>query len=162
MKPDDKNPNLNFNSNQPTGNGIFGSPASNTANGRPVTTLSVPVLSPTHFDDPTQAPPSAYPQQPAPAQSSAPAMSPNELDHLNLIQKAKRFRILTIVFGSLTGVFAVLSLIGLIVGISTGNELASAKNTMSNQRAIIHIDSSSPGNSSRIDIQRISLLNMVI
>ena len=124
MNPEDHKTKFNFNSNQPTGNGIFGSPAANTANGQPVTTLNVPVLSPTHFDQPPQ------PIQPTPP-------TPEELEKQKLIKSAKRNKILAIVFGVFALILLGLSIWGLIASVTANNELTKAKSIVNSQAAII-------------------------
>lgn len=130
MNPNDHQTKFNFNSNQPTGNGIFGSNASNTANGRPVTTLSVPVLSPTHFDDPV-----VPPQQPygAPAPAPAQIMTPEEA----AAKEIKKFKVLSIVLAIFSASFLIFSIWGLISSITTSNQLTQARSTISSQSAII-------------------------
>lgn len=138
MNPEDNNHNnpnnFNFNSNQPTGNGIFGSPASNMPNGQPATynTLNVPFASPTHFDRPIV--------QPQPAQ-----LTPEELEKLNTEKTIKKFTIMSIVFGVLMIIFLGLSIWGLIFGISSDNKLTNANKTIENQAAIISAVEESSG-----------------
>lgn len=138
MNLEDHKTRFNFNSNQPTGNGIFGSPAANTANGRPVTTLNVPVLSPTHFDDPI---PHSQPVQPP--QPTHP--SPEELEKQALIQSTKRSKISSIIFGVLAFIFLGLSIWGLIFGIQISKELTQAKSLANSQAAIISAVEDSTG-----------------
>ncbi len=125
MNPDDHRTKFNFNSNQPTGNGIFGSPAANTANGRPATTLNVSVLSPTHFDQPAQ------PTQPTPPPS------PEELAKQALEKSAKRNKILAIIFGSFSFIFLCLGIVGLVMTISANNLLNETRSLASSQSLII-------------------------
>lgn len=132
MNPDNKT-RFNFNSNQPTGNGIFGSPASNTANGQPVTTLNVPVLSPTHFDEPA----------PQPIQPTPP--SPEELEKQKLKKSAKRNKALAIIFGVFALIFMGLSIWGLIASVNRDNELTKIKSIVNSQSEIISAVEESTG-----------------
>lgn len=130
MKPEENNNPLNFNSSQPTGNGIFGSPASNTVNpnpGQPMTasTLNVPFVSPTHFDRPI-----AQPVQPTPP-------TPEEAEKLAMEKSIKKYSIMAMIFGIFMVIFLGLSVWGLIFGISTGDNLSKAKATIESQAAII-------------------------
>lgn len=132
MNPNDHKTKFNFNSNQPTGNGIFGSPASNTSNGQPVTTLNVPVISPTHFDHPSQ------PIQPIPP-------SPEELEKQKLEKAVKRNKILAIVFGVFTFIFLCLSILGLVASVTANEDLAKAKSLVNSQSEIISAVEESAG-----------------
>ena len=145
MNPNDHKTKFNFNSNQPSGNGIFGSSASNTNNGSPASTffprqpqttstLNVPVLSPTHFDEPTQ------PLPPQPVQ-----LSPEELEKQKLQKSAKTSKVLAIVFGVLTALCLILAIVGFVLNANTSNELAKSRQLVSSQSAIIAAVESSAG-----------------
>ena len=125
MDQKEKQQTLNFNSTQPTGNGIFGSPASNTANGQTVSTLNVPVASPTHFDQP-------IPQQPQPI-----VPTEEEAQKDSAEKTIKKFTTLSIVFAVLMVIGFGLGIWGLISSIQANDKVASLTSALNTSQAIV-------------------------
>ena len=99
--------------------------------------LSVPVASPTHFEEKfTVVDPNASADKSAEAAKAE--KEAKEKDPRTIAMKAlKKMTTMAMVFGILAVLFLVLSLIGLVYGISQGDKITTANNTIKNQAQII-------------------------
>ena len=99
--------------------------------------LNVPVASPTHFEEKfTVVDPNADAAQSAEAAKAE--KEAKEKDPRFIAMKAlKKMTTMAMVFGILAVLFLVLSLIGLVYGISQGDKITTANNTIKNQSQII-------------------------
>ena len=99
--------------------------------------LNVPVASPTHFEEKfTVVDPNASADKSAEAAKAE--KEAKEKDPRTIAMKAlKKMTTMAMVFGILAVVFLVLSLVGLVYGISQGDKITAANNTIKNQAKII-------------------------
>ena len=99
--------------------------------------LNVPVASPTHFEEKfTVVDPNASADKSAEAAKAE--KEAKEKDPRFIAMKAlKKMTTMAMVFGILAVLFLVLSLIGLVYGISQGDKITTANNTIKNQAQII-------------------------
>lgn len=99
--------------------------------------LNVPVASPTHFEEKfTVVDPNADATKSAEAAKAE--KEAKEKDPRFIAMKAlKKMTTMAMVFGILAVLFLVLSLIGLVYGISQGDKITTANNTIKNQAQII-------------------------
>ena len=99
--------------------------------------LNVPVASPTHFEEKfTVVDPNASADKSAEAAKAE--KEAKEKDPRTIAMKAlKKMTTMAMVFGILSVLFLVLSLIGLVYGISQGDKITTANNTIKNQSQII-------------------------
>ena len=99
--------------------------------------LNVPVASPTHFEEKfTVVDPNASADKSAEAAKAE--KEAKEKDPRTIAMKAlKKMTTMAMVFGILSVLFLVLSLIGLVYGISQGDKITTANNTIKNQAQII-------------------------
>lgn len=99
--------------------------------------LNVPVASPTHFEEKfTVVDPNADAIKSA--ESAKAEKEAKEKDPRFIAMKAlKKMTTMAMVFGILAVLFLVLSLIGLVYGISQGDKITTANNTIKNQAQII-------------------------
>ena len=99
--------------------------------------LNVPVASPTHFEEKfTVVDPNAAADKSAEAAKAE--KEAKEKDPRTIAMKAlKKMTTMAMVFGILSVLFLVLSLIGLVYGISQGDKITTANNTIKNQSQII-------------------------
>lgn len=99
--------------------------------------LNVPVASPTHFEEKfTVVDPNADTAKSAEAAKAE--KEAKEKDPRFIAMKAlKKMTTMAMVFGILAVLFLVLSLIGLVYGISQGDKITTANNTIKNQAQII-------------------------
>ena len=99
--------------------------------------LNVPVASPTHFEEKfTVVDPNADAAKSAEAAKAE--KEAKEKDPRFIAMKAlKKMTTMAMVFGILAVLFLVLSLIGLVYGISQGDKITTANNTIKNQAQII-------------------------
>ncbi|MBB1535780.1 hypothetical protein HG462_000100 [Candidatus Saccharibacteria bacterium] len=99
--------------------------------------LNVPVASPTHFEEKfTVVDPNADAIKSA--ESAKAEKEAKEKDPRFIAMKAlKKMTTMAMVFGILAVLFLVLSLIGLVYGISQGDKITTANNTIKNQSQII-------------------------
>ena len=99
--------------------------------------LNVPVASPTHFEEKfTVVDPNASADKSAEAAKAK--KEAKEKDPRTIAMKAlKKMTTMAMVFGILAVLFLVLSLIGLVYGISQGDKITTANNTIKNQSQII-------------------------
>lgn len=99
--------------------------------------LNVPVASPTHFEEKfTVVDPNASADKSAEAAKAE--KEAKEKDPRTIAMKAlKKMTTMAMVFGILAVLFLVLSLIGLVYGISQGDKITTANNTIKNQAQII-------------------------
>ena len=99
--------------------------------------LNVPVASPTHFEEKfTVVDPNADATKSAEAAKAE--KEAKEKDPRFIAMKAlKKMTTMAMVFGILAVLFLVLSLIGLVYGISQGDKITTANNTIKNQSQII-------------------------
>ena len=99
--------------------------------------LNVPVASPTHFEEKfTVVDPNAAADKSAEAAKAE--KEAKEKDPRTIAMKAlKKMTTMAMVFGILAVLFLVLSLIGLVYGISQGDKITAANNTIKNQAQII-------------------------
>lgn len=99
--------------------------------------LNVPVASPTHFEEKfTVVDPNASADKSAEAAKAE--KEAKEKDPRTIAMKAlKKMTTMAMVFGILAVLFLVLSLIGLVYGISQGDKITTANNTIKNQSQII-------------------------
>ena len=99
--------------------------------------LNVPVASPTHFEEKfTVVDPNADAIKSA--ESAKAEKEAKEKDPRTIAMKAlKKMTTMAMVFGILAVLFLVLSLIGLVYGISQGDKITTANNTIKNQAQII-------------------------
>lgn len=99
--------------------------------------LNVPVASPTHFEEKfTVVDPNASADKSAEAAKAE--KEAKEKDPRFIAMKAlKKMTTMAMVFGILAVLFLVLSLIGLVYGISQGDKITTANNTIKNQSQII-------------------------
>ena len=99
--------------------------------------LNVPVASPTHFEEKfTVVDPNAAADKSAEAAKAE--KEAKEKDPRTIAMKAlKKMTTMAMVFGILAVLFLVLSLIGLVYGISQGDKITTANNTIKNQAQII-------------------------
>ena len=99
--------------------------------------LNVPVASPTHFEEKfTVVDPNADAAKSAEAAKAE--KEAKEKDPRFIAMKAlKKMTTMAMVFGILSVLFLVLSLIGLVYGISQGDKITTANNTIKNQAQII-------------------------
>ncbi len=99
--------------------------------------LNVPVASPTHFEEKfTVVDPNAAADKSAEAAKAE--KEAKEKDPRTIAMKAlKKMTTMAMVFGILAVVFLVLSLVGLVYGISQGDKITAANNTIKNQAQII-------------------------
>ena len=99
--------------------------------------LNVPVASPTHFEEKfTVVDPNAAADKSAEAAKAE--KEAKEKDPRTIAMKAlKKMTTMAMVFGILSVLFLVLSLIGLVYGISQGDKITTANNTIKNQAQII-------------------------
>ncbi len=99
--------------------------------------LNVPVASPTHFEEKfTVVDPNADATKSAEAAKAE--KEAKEKDPRTIAMKAlKKMTTMAMVFGILAVLFLVLSLIGLVYGISQGDKITTANNTIKNQSQII-------------------------
>ena len=99
--------------------------------------LNVPVASPTHFEEKfTVVDPNAAADKSAEAAKAE--KEAKEKDPRTIAMKAlKKMTTMAMVFGILAVLFLVLSLIGLVYGISQGDKITAANNTIKNQAKII-------------------------
>ena len=99
--------------------------------------LNVPVASPTHFEEKfTVVDPNASADKSAEADKAE--KEAKEKDPRTIAMKAlKKMTTMAMVFGILAVLFLVLSLIGLVYGISQGDKITTANNTIKNQAQII-------------------------
>lgn len=99
--------------------------------------LNVPVASPTHFEEKfTVVDPNASADKSAEAAKAE--KDAKEKDPRTIAMKAlKKMTTMAMVFGILSVLFLVLSLIGLVYGISQGDKITTANNTIKNQAQII-------------------------
>lgn len=99
--------------------------------------LNVPVASPTHFEEKfTVVDPNADAAKSAEAAKAE--KEAKEKDPRLIAMKAlKKMTTMAMVFGILAVLFLVLSLIGLVYGISQGDKITTANNTIKNQAQII-------------------------
>ena len=99
--------------------------------------LNVPVASPTHFEEKfTVVDPNAASEKSAEAAKAE--KEAKEKDPRTIAMKAlKKMTTMAMVFGILAVLFLVLSLIGLVYGISQGDKITTANNTIKNQAQII-------------------------
>ena len=99
--------------------------------------LNVPVASPTHFEEKfTVVDPNADAIKSA--ESAKAEKETKEKDPRFIAMKAlKKMTTMAMVFGILAVLFLVLSLIGLVYGISQGDKITTANNTIKNQSQII-------------------------
>lgn len=99
--------------------------------------LNVPVASPTHFEEKfTVVDPNAASEKSAEAAKAE--KEAKEKDPRTIAMKAlKKMTTMAMVFGILSVLFLVLSLIGLVYGISQGDKITTANNTIKNQAQII-------------------------
>lgn len=99
--------------------------------------LNVPVASPTHFEEKfTVVDPNADATKSAEAAKAE--KEAKEKDPRTIAMKAlKKMTTMAMVFGILAVLFLVLSLIGLVYGISQGDKITTANNTIKNQAQII-------------------------
>lgn len=99
--------------------------------------LNVPVASPTHFEEKfTVVDPNASADKSAEAAKAE--KEAKEKDPRFIAMKAlKKMTTMAMVFGILAVLFLVLSLVGLVYGISQGDKITTANNTIKNQAQII-------------------------
>lgn len=99
--------------------------------------LNVPVASPTHFEEKfTVVDPNASADKSA--ETAKAEKEAKEKDPRTIAMKAlKKMTTMAMVFGILSVLFLVLSLIGLVYGISQGDKITTANNTIKNQAQII-------------------------
>ncbi len=99
--------------------------------------LNVPVASPTHFEEKfTVVDPNTSADKSAEAAKAE--KEAKEKDPRTIAMKAlKKMTTMAMVFGILAVLFLVLSLIGLVYGISQGDKITTANNTIKNQAQII-------------------------
>lgn len=99
--------------------------------------LNVPVASPTHFEEKfTVVDPNASADKSAEAAKAE--KEAKEKDPRTIAMKAlKKMTTMAMVFGILAVLFLVLSLVGLVYGISQGDKITTANNTIKNQAQII-------------------------
>ncbi|MCG5125559.1 hypothetical protein MBN09_00925 [Candidatus Saccharibacteria bacterium] len=99
--------------------------------------LNVPVASPTHFEEKfTVVDPNAASEKSAEAAKAE--KEAKEKDPRTIAMRAlKKMTTMAMVFGILAVLFLVLSLIGLVYGISQGDKITTANNTIKNQSQII-------------------------
>ena len=99
--------------------------------------LNVPVASPTHFEEKfTVVDPNADVTKSAEVAKAE--KEAKEKDPRTIAMKAlKKMTTMAMVFGILAVVFLVLSLVGLVYGISQGDKITAANNTIKNQAKII-------------------------
>ena len=99
--------------------------------------LNVPVASPTHFEEkfPVVDPNASADKS---AEAAKAEKEAKEKDPRTIAMKAlKKMTTMAMVFGILAVVFLVLSLVGLVYGISQGDKITAANNTIKNQAKII-------------------------
>ena len=100
----------------------------------PQTSLNVPVVSPTHFDFQTQENPSLnqIPQEELP-QPVDPKTDPKAI----ALKSLKKMTTMSLVFGVLMVIFLVLSIVGLVFGMSQGDKITTLTQTVAAKDKII-------------------------
>ena len=98
----------------------------------PQTSLNVPVVSPTHFDFQTD-----QKNNPIPLDELPQPVNPKTDPKTIALKSLKKMTTMSLVFGILMVIFLVLSIVGLVYGISQGDKISTLTQTVANKDKII-------------------------
>ena len=98
----------------------------------PQTSLNVPVVSPTHFDFQTD-----QKNNPIPLDELPQPVNPKTDPKAIALKSLKKMTTMSLVFGILMVIFLVLSIVGLVYGISQGDKISTLTQTVANKDKII-------------------------
>lgn len=100
----------------------------------PQTSLNVPVVSPTHFDFQTSTNPTI---PPIPENELPQPIDPKTDPKAIALKSLKKMTTMSLVFGILMVIFLVLSIIGLVFGMSQGDKITTLEQTVATKNKII-------------------------
>ena len=100
----------------------------------PKSTLNVPVVSPTHFDFQTSVSPTVAP---IPENELPQPIDPKTDPKAIALKSLKKMTTMSLVFGVLMVIFLVLSIIGLVFGMSQGDKITTLEQTVAAKNKII-------------------------
>ena len=100
----------------------------------PKSTLNVPVVSPTHFDFQTSVSPTVAP---IPENELPQPIDPKTDPKVIALKSLKKMTTMSLVFGVLMVIFLVLSIIGLVFGMSQGDKITTLEQTVAAKNKII-------------------------
>ena len=100
----------------------------------PKSTLNVPVVSPTHFDFQTSVNPTV---SPIPENELPQPIDPKTDPKAIALKSLKKMTTMSLVFGVLMVIFLVLSIIGLVFGMSQGDKITTLEQTVAAKNKII-------------------------